>query len=207
MNIVRYAPLRDPGGRLLAARIAAARRELPADVAAPTKLRYAQDLAMALAFEPTEPGVMKRPPRAAGEPILSAFLIWRIALVSVLFCAGIFGQYELALMTGADLETTRTMAVNTLVVMEIFYLFSIRYIHGTSFSLRGIVGTPAVLIAVATVTLLQFLSTYAPFMEVFFESRALGTGQGIQVIVFGVALLVVLEVEKAIVRRVRAVAG
>ena len=157
-------------------------------------------LAMALAFEPAEPGVMKRPPRAAGEPILSPFLIWRIALVSVLFCVGIFGQYELALMTGADMETARTMAVNTLVVMEIFYLFSIRYIHGTSVTLRGIVGTPAVLIAITTVTLLQFLFTYTPFMALFFESRPLSIEQGLQVIAVGVVLLMLLEIEKAIVR-------
>lgn len=39
-GVLRVKEVRDPGGRLLAARIAAARRELPADVAAPTKLRY-----------------------------------------------------------------------------------------------------------------------------------------------------------------------
>jgi magnesium-transporting ATPase (P-type) len=42
-------------------------------------------LAMVLAFEPAEPGVMRRAPRPPGEPMLSGFVIWRIALVSVLF--------------------------------------------------------------------------------------------------------------------------
>ena len=33
-------------------------------------------LALALAFDPPESGVMGRPPRAADEPLLSRFLLW-----------------------------------------------------------------------------------------------------------------------------------
>ncbi|MFO7551010.1 MAG: HAD-IC family P-type ATPase, partial [Haliea sp.] len=76
-------------------------------------------LAMALAFEPTEPSTLKRPPRDPASPILSRGLALRIALVSLLFCAGVFGQFWLALAQDLSLETARTMAVNTLVVMEI----------------------------------------------------------------------------------------
>ena len=46
---------------------------------------------------------------------------------------------------GHDVSTARTMVVNMFCVMEIFYLFSVRYLHGSSFSLRGLRGTPAVL--------------------------------------------------------------
>src|SRR5690606_6855937 len=49
-------------------------------------------LATILAFEPPEPDAMGRPPRNPGESLLSAFVIWRIALVSTLFMAGIFGM-------------------------------------------------------------------------------------------------------------------
>lgn len=162
-------------------------------------------LAMALAFEPPEEQVMQRPPRPVNTPILSPFLIWRIVFVSLLFSAGIFGQFKLAVMVGADVETARTMAVNTLVVMEIFYLFSIRYTHGTSLTLRGVVGTPAVLTAIIAVTALQFLFTYAPFMGVFFDSRPLSLMQGVQVVAAGVAVLALLEVEKFILRRMKIV--
>ena len=37
-------------------------------------------LGLTLAFEPTEPGTMRRPPRAPGQPILSGFLLWRVVL-------------------------------------------------------------------------------------------------------------------------------
>ncbi|TVQ83924.1 MAG: cation-transporting P-type ATPase [Micavibrio sp.] len=158
-------------------------------------------LALSLAFEPPEQQVMKRPPRPPNTPVLSPFLLWRIAFVSALFCIGIFAQFTLAQAAGLDVETARTMAVNTLVVMEIFYLFSIRYTHGTSLTFEGVLGTPAVLIAVAAVTVLQFLFTYTPFMNVFFGSNPLTFMQGVQVVAFGVAVLFLLETEKFIVRR------
>lgn len=158
-------------------------------------------LALALAFEPSEPDVMKRPPRAAGEPILSRFLIWRTCFVSLLFMIAIFGGFSLAQDRGATLEEARTIAVNMLVVLEIFYLFSVRYLTAPSLSWQGLFGTRAVLIAVLAVTFLQFAFTYAPFMQMLFETRPLGLLQGLLIVASGVLVLVVLEVEKLVYRR------
>jgi magnesium-transporting ATPase (P-type) len=153
-------------------------------------------LAMALAFEPAEESVMRRPPRRKDVSLLSSFLMWRIFLVTALFTLGVFGQFLLAARQGETLETARTMTVNTLVVMEIFYLFSVRYTYGSSLGLRGIRGTPAVLLAVAIVAALQLLFTYMPFMHRFFSSTALTLMQGMQVVAFGIAVLLLLELEK-----------
>jgi magnesium-transporting ATPase (P-type) len=160
-------------------------------------------LAMALAFEPPEPQVMRRPPRAPGTPILSSFLIWRIVLVSALFAGGIFGGYELAVAQGADLETARTVAVNTLVAMEIFYLFSVRYLHGSSLTRAGVQGTRAVLIAVAVVALLQVAFTYLPVMHLIFDTRPLAPLFLVQALATGILVLLILEAEKALARRLR----
>jgi len=153
-------------------------------------------LAMSLAFEPPEPGVMKRPPRRPDERILNAFLVWRIVFVSLLFLAGIFGVFTYAISQGKDVATARTMAVNALVVMEIFYLFAVRYLDNPSITLAGVLGTPAVLIVVGAVTALQFLFTYAPFMQFLFDTQPLSLAEGLQVVVVGVAVLIALEIEK-----------
>lgn len=158
-------------------------------------------LALALAFEPTEPGAMTRLPRSPDEPILSGFLVWRIVLVSTLFLVGIFGIFEWALAQGAEIEMARTLAVNTLVVMEVFYLFSVRFLRTPSLTLRGIVGTPVVLASVAAVVTLQLLFTYAPFMEHFFETRPIRLSEGWPVIVAGVLFFLIIEIEKAIRHR------
>ncbi|WP_421724401.1 cation-transporting P-type ATPase [Bauldia sp.] len=155
-------------------------------------------LAMTLAFEPSEPGVMRRAPRPPKEPILSGFVVWRVAFVSVLFCIGIFGMFAWAQATGSSVEVARTVAVNTLVVMEIFYLFSVRYLNSTSLTVRGALGTRAVIVAVLAVTALQFLFTYAPFMETFFGTQPLTLTQGLLVFLVGPVVLVILEVEKRV---------
>ena len=158
-------------------------------------------LAMVLAFEPTEADVMQRPPRRPDEPMLSRFVIWRIFFVSALFLAGIFGMYQWMLSQGATVEAARTVAVNTLVCMEVFYLFSVRYLKAPSFTVEGVKGTPRVLMAVFGVFVLQFLFTYAPFMQSLFASEALSLTTGVFVVLVGVAVLVILEVEKALLRR------
>ncbi|KGE02791.1 cation-translocating P-type ATPase [Pseudohaliea rubra] len=158
-------------------------------------------LAMTLAFEASERGVMGRPPRPPSEPLLNGFVLWRIAFVSMLFMAGIFGTFTLARTQGAPLEEARTIAVNTLVVMEIFYLFAVRYLGQASLTVRGALGTRPVLLAISAVTLLQFLFTYAPFMGRFFDTRPLSLTQGFGIVLVGVATLIILELEKLLVRR------
>ena len=41
-------------------------------------------LGLALAFEPPEPDIMRRPPRRSGEGILTGYIAWRILAVMVL---------------------------------------------------------------------------------------------------------------------------
>ena len=158
-------------------------------------------LGLVLAFEPPEPGVMRRPPRLRDAPLLSRFLMWRIGFVSLLFLAGTFGIFEYAMQTGRGVPAARTMVVNTLVVMEVFYLFNVRYLHMTSFSLRGAVGTPAVLAAVGVVVMAQLAFTFAPFMQALFHTAPLTLPEGAIILGIGVVVMAVLEIEKALMRR------
>ena len=159
-------------------------------------------LGLSLAFEPAEADIMRRPPRPPREPLLSGFLLWRVAFVSALFTAGIFGMFLWTQGQGATLEEARTYAVNTLVVMEVFYLFSVRYLRSPSFTLVGVRGTRAVLAALGLVVALQLIFTYAPFMERLFDTRPVDFLHGAEIIAVGIALFAALEVEKLIVRRV-----
>ena len=158
-------------------------------------------LAMALAFEPTEPNTLRRPPRNPSSSILSRGLVLRIVLVSLLFCTGVFGQFWLALGQGLPLETARTMAVNTLVVMEIFYLFSVRYAYGSSLSLEGLKGTRAVWVALLVVTSLQLAFTYLPWLATWFEAQPLRPAQAMQVLAMGVLMLLLMEAGKSVQAR------
>ncbi len=153
-------------------------------------------LGLTLAFEPTEPGAMRRPPRKPSEKLLTRRLLWRIGFVSLLFVAGAFGIFFYAVERGLSIELARTMVVNTIVVMEIFYLFSVRYIHGPSLTWQGVLGTPAVLIALVVVVAAQLAFTYVPFMQALFKTEPIAPLDGALIVGIGVALLIVVEIEK-----------
>jgi magnesium-transporting ATPase (P-type) len=160
-------------------------------------------LGLVLAFEPSEPNVMQRPPRSSTASILSPFLVWRIALTSVLFLLASLGVFFYSLNRGDDLEMARTLVVNQLIVLEIFYLFNVRYLHVRSMTWRGVQGTPAVLLAIAAVVLAQLAFNYVPTMNQLFDSRPVALLDGVLVVAIGAALLVFLECEKFVMRRLR----
>jgi magnesium-transporting ATPase (P-type) len=158
-------------------------------------------LGLALAFEPAEPGVMRRPPRRPEAPLLSHFLFWRVVLVSLLFAAVSLGVFFGALGLGRDLDTARTLVVNALVVLQVFYLFNVRYLHMRSLTLRGALGTPAVLWALGAIVAAQLVFTYAPFMQHWFATRAVSLVDGAVVIACGAGFMLLLEGEKLLLRR------
>jgi magnesium-transporting ATPase (P-type) len=157
-------------------------------------------LGLALAFEPPEPGVMRRAPRAANAPLLSWFLVWRIFFVSALVAVGALAIFFYALDRGLGVEIARTMVVNVIVVFEIFYLFNVRFLHMTSMTFRGALGTPAVLIALVVVVIAQFAFTYLPIMQELFDTRPVPLADGVVIVAAGVVLMFILEIEKAVFR-------
>jgi magnesium-transporting ATPase (P-type) len=158
----------------------------------------AATLGIALAFEPTEENTMRRPPRARNEPLLGRELAWHIVLVSLLFLLGVYAIFQHALDQGYSNALAQTMAMNTLVVMEIFHLFFIRNIYGTSLTWRAIRGTPVIWITVMTVTLGQFAITYLPVMQTVFGTQPIPLADGLLIVLSGVLLFAVIETEKQI---------
>ncbi|WP_017929136.1 HAD-IC family P-type ATPase [Limimaricola hongkongensis] len=158
-------------------------------------------LGLTLAFEPPEQGVMRRPPRRPGAALLDGEMIWRVVLVSVLFGLAVFGLSAWIASRGESLAYARTLSVDLLVVMEIFYLFSVRYLHMASMTRTGLLGTRAVWFGVALAIAAQLLFTYAPPLQAVFGSQPVTFADGVVVFGIGVTLLLVLEAEKLLRRR------
>jgi len=94
------------------------------------------------------------------------------------------------------LELARTLAVNTLVCGQAFYLFNSRYILAPSCNRAGLLGSRAVLIAVGVLVILQALFTYAPPLQLLFGTAPLAAKDWVSIIAFGVALFFLVELEK-----------
>ncbi len=156
----------------------------------------ASTLGLALAFEPTEADTMRRPPRPRNEPILTRQLTWQIVLASVLFFCGVFGLYYYSIGKGYSIELARTIVLNTLVMMEIFYLFFIRNIYGTSLTWKAVRGTKVVWATIAVVTVAQLAITYLAPLQKIFATEAVPFFDGVLIFGVGVALFAIIETEK-----------
>ncbi len=159
-------------------------------------------LSLALAFEPAEPGVMDRRPRDARAPLLDAEMVWRVVLVSAIFAVTSFGLFYWSLARGAELAYARTLVVTLIVILEIAYLFSVRYLHLPSLTRAGVVGTTAVLIGIGVSVVAQAAFTYLPILQEVFDTRPLGAVDLGIATAIGVAVFFALEIEKAVRRRV-----
>jgi magnesium-transporting ATPase (P-type) len=150
-------------------------------------------LATTLAFEPAEPGMMQRPPRSRDEPLLDRQGVQRIVLVSLLFLAGIFGAWFYGMQQTQDSAYASTLAVNTLVAMELFYLFFVRYQDNSSITRIGLSGTMPVWIAIVALVVLQTLFTWTPWFQHIFNTRSLALSDLFVVFGSGVILMLILE--------------
>jgi magnesium-transporting ATPase (P-type) len=160
-------------------------------------------LALALAFEPSEPGVMRRPPRDPNEAILSGYLLWRISFVSVLIASAAIFLFFRELDFGSSIPAAQTVAVNVLVAGQFFYLFNSRFIMASSLSWQGLFGNPYALYAAGILFLLQVAFTYLPFMNLWFGTEGVRLEKWIWINGAGLVVFLVVEIEKAVVRRVR----
>jgi magnesium-transporting ATPase (P-type) len=160
-------------------------------------------LALALAFEPTEGNVMQRPPRPPEEPLLTGFLVWRTLFVTTILVAGTIGLFSWERSLGAGIERARTVAVNTLVLFEVFYLFNCRSLDAPMGLWTACFGSRAVTIAVVTAILLQLGFTYSPPMQVLFSTEALDAADWVRIVAVTVSVYVLVEAEKRVMRALR----
>jgi magnesium-transporting ATPase (P-type) len=158
-------------------------------------------LALSLAFEPPEQNVMRRPPRDAHQPMLTSHLIWRVAFVSVILMSGTFGLFLWEMEQSVSIEHARTVAVNTLVMFEIFYLFNSRYITASVFNWAGLTGNRYVLIAIGILIIFQLGFTYLAPMQSLFGTTAIDFSIWVRILLVSSAVLFLVELEKYFVRR------
>ena len=97
---------------------------------------------------------------------------------------------------GYEPALAQTMALNTLVVLEIFHLFFIRNIYGTSLTWAAVRGTRVVWACVIAVTGAQFAITYAPPLQAVFGTQSVPLLDGLLIVAVGAAFFAIIEVEK-----------
>ena len=159
-------------------------------------------LGLGLAFEPKEPGIMLRRPRAPGSPILSRGVVVRIVAAGLILLAGAFATFEWARSAGYGDDVARTAAVNVFMAVQLFYLFACRSMRRSVFTYHPF-SNRMVDLGVAVVIGLQVLFTYAPFMHVAFDTAPLTAGQWGAILAIGVGAMLVMDLVGIVLRRLR----
>lgn len=149
-------------------------------------------LSLPLAFEPKSQSAMQRPPRNPNEPLLSGRLGLRILVISIWNAIVTFGMFEWISTTTGDLDVARTVAINSLVSAEIFYLLGIcRLVPALVANLQGhrkpVSYAPAIGIGVLAV--LQVLFSQWGVMNELFDTAPLTLTQGLLAIAAGVPVI------------------
>ena len=158
-------------------------------------------LALALAFEPPEDNVMARAPRSTKASLIPAGLGSRLLLVAAAMVAGTLGLFLFELEAGRPLAEARTLAVNTLVLFEVWFLLSARRLRAGSLNRSGLFENPYVLLAGAFIIVAQLLFTYAAPMQLLFDTRALGADAWLLALLVSLPVIVLAEGHKAWQRR------
>ena len=154
-------------------------------------------LAVPLAFEPKERGLLSRRPRPPDESLITRFLLRRFAIVSTLMIAGTFGVFYLYLeYSGETLAVSQTVALNTLVFFEMVYLFNSRSLSEPAISLK--LGTNVWLpLGVVACLASQLLVTYFPPLNTAFHTGALGVVDWVIAFVIASSAFFAIEIDKA----------
>ncbi|MBV9910229.1 MAG: HAD-IC family P-type ATPase, partial [Hyphomicrobiales bacterium] len=157
-------------------------------------------LGLVISFEPHELDVMKRPPRAVHRPILDAFGIWRVIFVGALLLILTLWAFFWMKDQGASDPLARTVAVNTLVIGQVFYLLNSRFKIDSSLSPMAHLGNRYLPMGIGAVVVLQLLYTYAPPLQYVFETEGIPLNVWPWLFLGGLIFFIVVEIEKAIIR-------
>jgi magnesium-transporting ATPase (P-type) len=160
-------------------------------------------LGTTLVFEPHEPGLMRRPPRAANAPILDGALGVRTALVSLALGIGSFGLFEWAQTMGLPDPVGRTIALNTIVVVEIGYLFACRSLTLPLWKV-GLFTNKSVWLGAVAMVLAQVAMTYVPLLNRLFHTAPIDAWWWGVIGAAGLLVYALAEAKKAFSAAVRA---
>ncbi|MFN0303228.1 MAG: cation-translocating P-type ATPase [Burkholderiales bacterium] len=153
---------------------------------------------LALAAEPEEPGVMRRPPRPPDESIFANGLWQHVLWVGALIAGlTLFAQAQ-AIAEGA--AKAQTMAFTVLTLSQLFHVLAIRSEAG-SLLRQGLFSNLPLLGTVLVTFALQLAVIYVPALNPLFNTTPLAPRDLALCIALAAIVLIAVEIEKVLIRR------
>jgi Ca2+-transporting ATPase len=132
--------------------------------------------ALALGVDPPDTSVMNRPPRRAGEPVITRQMWTGILFVAAVMAAGTLLVLDASLPGGlidgsGNMRYAQTMAFTTLMLFQLFNVFNARSDRRTAF--QGLLTNGWLWAAVALALALQVAVIYMPVLQQAFSTQEL----------------------------------
>jgi Ca2+-transporting ATPase len=159
--------------------------------------------ALALGVDAADEGVMDRPPRAAGEPVITRRMWSGIFFVAVVMATGTLLTLDASLPGGliagsGDMRYGQTMAFTTLVMFQLFNALNARSDERSSF--HGLFRNAWLWAAIGLALVLQVAVVYHPVLQQAFSTVGLSRGDWLRCAAVGSSVLWLREVSKAVTR-------
>ncbi len=163
--------------------------------------------ALALGIDPPTPGLMRRPPRPAGERVITGRMWAGVFFVGSIMAAGTLYVLDESLPGGfvagtGSLRHAQTMAFTTLILFQLFNVFNARSDRDSAF--RDLLRNGWLWGAVLLSFLLQCVVVYTPFLQRAFSTEALAATDWLRCGVVASSVLWLREIEKIVYRRLTA---
>ena len=156
---------------------------------------------VALAFEPGEPGVLKRPPRRQEEGIISPLLWQRTVLVGLVMALGSLYMFWWEWQSSGSISMAQTVALTTMVVFQMFHVGNCRSEHRSIFLVNPF-SNRFLFFATAAAFLIHVLALYSPWTQFILRVEPIEWQAWMRIVAVASTILVAMELDK-LVRRER----
>jgi Ca2+-transporting ATPase len=156
---------------------------------------------VALAFEPGEPGVLKRPPRRTGEGIISRVLWERTLVAGLVMAAGTLLLFRWELEASGQVGRAQTVALTTMVLFQVFHVGNCRSEHRSVFALSPW-SNPFLFAATAAALAVHVAALYLPPTQFLLRVEPLELDSWVRMAVVASTILLAVEAHK-VLRRAR----
>jgi Ca2+-transporting ATPase len=154
---------------------------------------------VALAFEPGEPGMLKRSPRSPQEGIISPLLWERTFLAGLVMAVGTLYVFWWEIQLTDDLGRAQTAALTTMVIFQMFHVGNCRSEFRSIFLISPL-SNPFLFLATAAAFGIHFTALYWPWTQFILRVEPIELGAWVRVLLVASSILAAMELHKFIRR-------
>ncbi len=152
---------------------------------------------VALAFEPAERGVLRRPPRQPGGGVLDRLMWERVVLAGLVMGAGMLAMFRWELDTTDSLVAAQTVALTTMVVFQVFQAGNSRSETESVFR-RSPWSNKLLFVATIAALGIHVAALYFPPTQYVLRVEPIGLGAWVRIVAVATSILVAMELHKAL---------